>query len=84
MYAVIKDSLSLSATEVLQRQRSKLQCTSHSSATKGASTCPPSAKSLMTSPMLGRGLKLSDNVVDLSEGVKPSKQKVCGCVLCIM
>lgn len=81
--AAMKASLPLSATEVLQREKSRLKGTAHSLATKGASTCPPSAKTVMTSPMLGRGLKTSDSVVDLSEDVKPSMQKVCVCALCI-
>lgn len=45
-------------------------------ATKGTPT--PRATTEMVSPKLGRGLVTSDNIIDLSEGVKPSKQKVCG------
>ena len=80
LFLVVKDTSSLSATQVLQRQRSTFLGASPLVATKGASTSPPSATTVMTSPKLGRGLMSSDNIVDLSEDIKPSKQKVCVCV----
>lgn len=64
---------------MLQRQRSVLLATS-SLATRGTPT--PRATTEMVSPKLGRGLVASDNIIDLSEGVKPSKQKVCGWEAC--
>ena len=67
----------MSATQVLQRQRSVLLATS-SLATRGTPT--PRATTEMVSPKLGRGLVASDNIIDLSEGVKPSNQKVRGCM----
>lgn len=73
---VIKNTSSLSATQVLQRQRSALLAASPLVATKGAST--PRAATVMMSPKLGRGLVGCDDTVDLSEDVKLSKQKVCG------
>ena len=79
LFLVVKDTSALSATQVLQRQRSTFLGASPLVATKGASTSP-SATTVMTSPKLGRGLMSSDNIVDLSEDIKPSKQKVCVCV----
>ena len=76
---VTKDTSALSATQVLQRQRSVLLGTS-SLVTKGAPT--PLATTEMVSPKLGRGLVASDNIIDLSEGVRSSKQKVCGWEAC--
>ena len=64
---------------MLQRQRSVLLATS-SLATRGTPT--PRATTEMVSPKLGRGLVASDNIIDLSEGVKPSKQKVRGWEAC--
>ena len=49
-------------------------------ATRGTPT--PRATTEMVSPKLGRGLVASDNIIDLSEGVRPSKQKVCGWKAC--
>lgn len=69
----------MSATQVLQRQRSVLLATS-SLATRGTPT--PRATTEMVSPKLGRGLVASDNIIDLSEGVKPSNQKVRGWEAC--